>query len=375
VHAQLTLTQANSQYQINGNLDLDSVYIFSSNVPKLSAGADQNWNLSGPSTGTIDWYRYYKPDAGSIPGTTLVARAFINFSQLSYTQFEQQRVTAAGRQELGLVVTRQPLPISAVTGTPTDSLVFLKQTVVYDKPMRILTFPLNMGTSWKDTIRQKLDFTLTATALGLTKVPGERRSRHIQQASVVAWGKMTVRNRQGQPGTPQPVLCVRYSSVFRDSFYLGGLPAPAVLLSGFGLQQGQTSNYYADHYYRANEASPLCTVQFSDPGFSNIKEVVTHLERVGVGISGIGNPAVEALNVKVSPNPVSEHRQIHLDFGDQTGDFQFELFDPMGRTVLQRSLEKSERIALPVGLPTGLYFYAIKDREYRAGTDGILVLQ
>jgi hypothetical protein len=367
---QITLTQANCQFAPPPAVD--TFFELPLTVPRLLSGAGQVWDLSGfaPTGGVV--YEYGLPEQSAFPKATLGQKAVTPFSQLSYTQFNQKGVEPGGWIEYGQALERQSLPIGALTGNSLDSLIFPKQTTTYAGRFRLYQLPLTMGTAWKDTFRLALKFNLTVTAFGLNKVPGERRSVWAIDQRAVAWGSMTVRNRAGLKSDPHQVLCIRSAQVIRDSFFLAGLPAPAALLTAFGLQQGQIDRVYEEIYVRPNEASPLCYTEFSDAAFSNMSDIYTHFERVGGPTSSV--PEAFAIGLRMYPNPVAAGQALRLDLGEQTGDFRLEVLDALGRRVLAQNVAASADLPT-LGWAPGPYFYRLSDSAGRTAASGRVAVE
>lgn len=367
---QITITSANCKFAAPPQVDTFEVLPVT--TPRPSVGADQVWDLSSATPQSQVFYNYFQPNKTDFPKASLGLYAVTSFSQLDYGYALQRGVEPTGFYEYGQQLSRQALPIGGLTGNPLDSVVFLQQAVKYAGAYRPYMFPLTMGTAWKDTFRLTVKFNLTVSAFGLNKVSGERRSVWTEDQSVVSWGSMTVRNAAGFKSAPQPVLCIRRTEIIRDSFFLAGQPAPAALLTAFGLQQGQISRVYEELYVRENESSPLCYASFSDQNFNKLVELATHNERVGGPTSSADGPA-PAPSLRLAPNPVTTGQTLRLDLGEHTGDFRFELLDALGQTVLAQTVAGSAEVPT-AGLCSGLYFCRLSDGAGRQSAFGRLVV-
>jgi hypothetical protein len=374
VHAQFVLTEAECQYDITGSPDVDSIYSLSTNFTRPTLGAGQNWDFSSVPVSFNSYYRHYIPDADAFPGTTLMRWAFTPISQLEYVHLGQQTVTTEGRFEHGVHIRRQALPIGAITNTPTDSLIFPKQSAYYSAPERLLVFPTELGDTWADTFQFTTDFSLTVGGFGLFNAPGQRKAYRTIQYEVVASGNMVVRNTSGSPSAAHPVICVRYQVHNVDSFFLAGQPAPALLLGAFGLQQGMVGNVYEELFYRADEPTPLMGIGYTDANYTVINEAFTHHERVGM-LSNTGETTV-LTNVLLGPNPVAAGEMLQVTVDQAAGKvYEFTLTDALGRRVLQTQFSSSGAIAIPADMSVGMYYYQVVNTDANAATSGVLMVR
>lgn len=208
-----------------------------------------------------------------------------------------------------------------------------------------------MSDQWTDDYRFNTSFSLTVGLFGLNNVPGERRTEYIENNEVVGWGKMKVNDKDGNPSPLIDVLLVKKIETAKDSFYLGGAPAPAQLLTAFGLTQGQSSISYRYYFYRAGEKSALAEVKFVDDSFTTIEEALVHQQRLG-STNAINKPA--PASIAIYPNPVSSHTPvIHIDGTDD--HYSYQMFNINGQQINSGTVNGNGIITLHDNYPAGNY--------------------
>ena len=218
----------------------------------------------------------------NLPGATYLEKVSYSFSSIIYLSDMYLGNTTQGIQRLGEVIERQANSLANLTMNPADSLVFIDQVVVYSAPRTMLKFPATYGTNWSSDMIFNTAFEISIAMYSLNQTPGSRKSHLVQTDSIVGWGKMMVNNIDADASELMDVLAVKSKTTISDSFFLNGSPAPAPLLTAFGLTQGMVNNYYRISYYRAGETDPLLYTQYTDSTYTTPSEATVHMSKLAM---------------------------------------------------------------------------------------------
>lgn len=275
-------------------------------------------------------------------------------AQAGYTLDLEFDFNANGVDEAGLYVYQQGYDLSAYTGSTADSIKFPAQAILLSSPRRTVKFPMTYGTAWSWSSRRAVNFTLSVAAAGLVDAP----CQHVFTASgtdtIVGYGKMRVWTSIG-PSDYYDVLIKKNSRTVRDSFYIGGAPAPAQLLSAFNLQQNWLSSNINQYVvYRANISTPLAIINHTNSTFATAVSAYFDAENhqyasveEASGMSGL----------LLYPNPVSGGVLNVVMLGQWAGGVNYEMIDLQGRVVKSGSANNFGG-PMPIatdGLTTGNY--------------------
>lgn len=211
----------------------------------------------------------------------------------------------SGVYQYGEQLDRQAYGIGDLTMNPQDSLVFPGQTVIYNTPEQTMAFPMSFGSSWSNSLQYSTGFELTVGMYGLQAAPGERRTAVELRDSVRGWGKMRLKDVNGNLSDYIDVLVVQTRQYVTDSFYLAGAPAPEPLLTAFGLTQGHSEASFMTRFFRAGEVTPLLYIEHADSTFTDMDRAVAMVNRLPAPQSnGIANRNAQK-QFRMYPNPVS----------------------------------------------------------------------
>lgn len=379
VLAQSPITLTNTGYPTASSDTLGVVGTFSSFAMLGTPASNATWDLSAATYSSFEYReRINPPSSGNpFPGASFYEPSHYSFASgaISYNSDIYKQLTNGGLISLGEnMPTSTAIFIGAVTGGTNDSLVFPAQTITYLPVSTDLKFPASLDTSWT-TVNAKYttQFTLTVAAMSLNHTPGERRTSETVTDSVMGWGKIRVPLKSGGNSAWIPVLQVRHSIANADSFYLGGAPAPAALLSNFGLTQGQVSTQYEIDFYAASDATPIATMEYSDNSYStptNLKTKVTGISPSSVRTVGLVS------NVKIYPNPA--HGQLNIEvLGNQFNGWHYTLTNMTGQQVAEGALSlnassQKASINLPKNLIPGIYSIRLTCAEGAASSSIII---
>ncbi len=286
-------------------------------------------------------------------------------SGIGYASDEATQASAAGLNILGEYLYHQHISLSGVPGGgPDDSLGFPAQDILYSSPRTELKFPMTYGTNWTTTSRYTTNFTVTFAFLSLSGVPAQRVTSYTMQDSVIGWGKMKVKNAAGDTTTYMDVLQVKTIHTAQDSFYLAGSPASPTLLAGFGLVQGMITNLFEENFYRPNEVTPLLKVEYSDSTYTTPVSGEVHMQRLAMP-TAVENLSL-ANDIKVYPNPVTDHN-ISIDLPkSQNISWNYELINVAGQVVATSSLQPNNghvSIQLSSAITPGLYYLRLNNEN------------
>ncbi len=365
--AQTAITLTSAGYtQPLGNDSIGFPQSYSPFATLLTPAANANWNftqtLYNNNGFIVDRTAPGMPNP--YPGSTFSTLRFFQFAggleyaiQRFYT-LNQASLASPGER----VDSRQALALGSTTGSPTDSLIFPVQNNPYNNPEKTLVFPATYASVWSSVARSVTNFNLTAAVAGLSNTPGERHTQRSRVDSVIGWGTVMLRSASNSGVTiPIPVLQVRSTLIVRDSFYLNGQPAPANLLSTFGLQQGQLDTTLRVFLYRAGETTPLIEALWEAPMLTGTPtDVYIHRQRLPDLPIGISNTPSSSAFI-LSPNPVRRGQM--LNFPTESGPWNATVVNLTGQAVATQqgvSTGNLQALELPAALPAGTYFLQLQ---------------
>ena len=313
----------------------------------LAAGSNMVWNLSNVSySPTTRYYARNSATSTAFPTATFYDSAAYRITPgLSYNFMRMGKLTANGFLFMGEHVDRQAFSITSVSGGANDSLIFPQQDIPFTTDFTTIAFPATMGSNWGSEYNFTTNFNLTVLMYGLNNAPCQRKTYVTQKDTVVGWGTMSVKDKQGIASAQMNVLMTKVYIAQVDSFFLNGSPAPAIMLSAFGLTQGQIIKNYQYKFYRAGELMPLLFADYADSTFSdtNVNGIDIHVEHLDypTGINDVsGNNSVVAY-----PNPVSNNT-LNIQIIDKTTtNLTFSVINMNGQIVSNGNLNFNEGAA------------------------------
>jgi hypothetical protein len=299
-----------------------------------STGANQNWDYSA-HFGNNPFSIYYPVE--TIPfytnaGIDVYLASFKNLnSNLGYNIYNELDWNGTDVLDSGLDIPFQSYSLGAYTGNPSDSLVFPAQQYILSTPRILMHFPMTANSSWHSNSQRVTNFTLTVGALGLNKIPGQQKYTLVRNDSIVGWGKLSVYTPNG-PSIRYDVLMDRIEQYAVDSFFIAGGPAPTVLLTSFGITQGQISGLqYAYNFYRKGSYAYLMRMFYgTDKTYSTISQAFVSTDDV---LTGVNNTGANTYSSLIFPNPSNGHEiNVQLN-GKVVKSATYSLYDLTGRTV------------------------------------------
>lgn len=350
-------TSASAQINIQGSaLNGWSPADTITDLTNVSASATPNstWDLSTATYGTGKFGTTdHIATHPSFTSAGYAKHTSYGFSFVGYLATLYYGKNNNGVYSYGEQIDRQAYSIASVTMDTQDSLVFPKQTITYSAPEKHLSFPMSFGGNWSNSIKYNTQFELTVTMYGLTKTPGERRTRLESRDSVKGWGKMRLNNVKGQTSAYIDVLAVQEREYVTDSFYLGGNPAPATLLNAFGLSQGQAQSRFTTKFFRSGEVTPLLRIEHADSTFTTTTGFVAMVNRLYPPSTGLDN--INADNVvNLYPNPVPGGL-LHITILKSDSNWSYSITSLNGQVLNQGKLTSGDNTVNISDLSAGVY--------------------
>jgi len=120
-----------------------------------------------------------------------------------------------------------------------------------------------------------------------------------------------------------------------DSFFINGGPAPTVLLTSFGITQGQISGaQYAYNFYRKGTYAYLMRFFYgADKTFTTVSQAYVNTDDV---LTGIGDPQQPSYTTLVFPNPSNTDITINYNL-KKSGMVEVFLYNSTGQEIIQLS--------------------------------------
>ncbi len=329
-NAQITLNQAGYAAWTPGTSTFRGVTNFT--ATPANGGS---WDLSGATYGSAFTQTRTALTMPGLPQVTFGEASVYGSGTFSYATSVGEGITVDGYQRFGESLDRQAIPLGSLTGDTDDSLVFNAQVVTYSAPRTIIAFPATANSTWSSDYNFQTDFAITLGMYMLNNAPCARRTYVERADSVKGWGTMRVNDLNGKVSKDLDVLAVEATIKVKDSFFLNSTPAPAPMLSAFGLTQGQIETTYYTYYYRDGEIDPLLTIEYDDASRSTIASSYAHADRLPLSIKDF------KLNnsIKLYPNP-SVNGNINIEANElNDGNWSYDVINIAGQKVAAGQLQ------------------------------------
>lgn len=340
-------------------------------LPDVSPKTNATWDLTTSADSNI--YSYVTNRAANSPAfpsaTFVIPRQYVINAGLRYDFEAMKNVTNNGIVVLGEHIDHQGIPLGSITGNTSDSLVFTNQDIVYNVSEYYIKYPCTMGIKWTDDVKFSTKFNLTVISSGLNNTPGVRKSHRETTNEVKGWGKMRVNDYKGNPTGYTDVLVMDRVETTTDSFFLGGMPAPASLLAAFGLTQGQTVNICKRFFFRAGEYRGLLELRYEDATFTKITEIYKHSQR----LKPTSVSKIETQNITIYPNPIT-NGTFTVKVNELNSDLTYELYNITGHMVVAGVLPANGKVSLPSSVTAGNYFIKLQTADGAYGVKQINIM-
>lgn len=366
--AQITLDENNTPH--SSTYTSVEKWIFSG-ITVPNEGANQIYDYSNlPSPHPLDIYTYdYFPATRT--GFTSFTRYDVGSSLAGSLTFDGEYYTVKnsnGIYDTGKHTFGTTLNLATVTGDANDSIVFLESNSIHAVPAPILTFPNTFGSTANSNHIYTTPFELTVNAYNLQQTPGLSEVHNSVSVETVGYGKLTVPMTGGK-SVPYDVLMVKSQKITIDSVFLGGSPAPAALMSAFGMTQGGTSNINYYIFYGEDLERPILTV-IMNSNWTAAESLFYESDdlQLDTGVGLTDNNMSEKLNVY--PNPASDKLTISIDQIGNSNN-QVMIYDVLGKQLKKiefvSTINDANKIEIDVReLSNGTYFVKISSANETA---------
>jgi hypothetical protein len=257
--------------------------------------------------------------------------------------------------------------LTAVTGGPTDELNFVADQQLFSDFSNDVVFPMTYGDQWADTYSRTTPFEITVAAFGLSGTPGTHKRIFMMDREVVGYGKLLMSHPTTTISDSMDVLLVKNNYQTIDSFFVGGMPAPATLLGGLGLTQGEVTNNYHSFFYRKGYGDVL--IEFEGTSATSGTALISMFyNENGVLPSTVGLEENVISAANMYPNPTQAGTQLFIELNQSNnGITEINLTSLSGQEiqVLDFNSSNSDMIGLniPASLGAGHYFIQGKNAE------------
>ena len=336
------------------------------------SGSSVVWDFSGISSGGMN-YTYYANSTDNTYPTAVFNSTLTNFSLFSLTSNYYYKNIDSGFMSVGSSINPNGFSISTYTKGATDSLLF-PSSKNYFSNCPHLQYPLTASSAWQFEQVYKTNFTLTVAAFFLNKTPGMEVEYSTEKYTVVATGNALIKNPSGN-NTQYNSLLIKHDVTNLDSFLLGGSPAPAFLLTAFGLTQGNITTFTNYFLIAKGSVTPIAML-YTTAGSPDLITGLNFLEPFSV-------TSVEDLTGSVQtsayPNPVSGNNfSINFNKTDNSA-WSMKLYSSFGEEVYNTSVnagsgETTLKIYTP-NLTNGFYFWSVQNDQSAEMYRGSIVVQ
>jgi hypothetical protein len=382
---QITINRADYGISSTG---LDSAYykwMTKTGAVSPILGNNQTWDYTGLKDSVPDYYKYYRTPAasfGAIPAIFADATHAFNstvFFQAFPLPFRvYEKLDATGHGEVGYLSLGAKYSVATISGGATDTLYFPVASLRFTSQPFLYKFPMTANTAWRNSYKDTTHLQLSVAAFGLNKVPGMRVAQYTSLDTVIGWGTLRLRNPSGGTALSYSVLLKRETQTRRDSFFLGGAPAPAAIMVAFGLTQGALTVYPTRNIFIGSVGfkEPFLTIETDAAGtVTFIKRAVA--SNIGLTVDSRETPDY-AVATTVYPNPTTEG--VNFEFQKTSlPDWNIMVYNAAGQIVSINRVSApqgsvNQRIALASSLPSGTYFYNLLDETSLIRANGKFVL-
>lgn len=320
-------------------------------IPVPVSGIDQVWNFGNYTPTNPLPLTFYTVRTDFFPGATMYEEGQSDYIKGNFIPYDlYYRLNQDGLAVLGRHYFPFALDLESVSGTPGDSLYIPEQSVpALVQPSYRYRYPQEFGDQYNFDVAYSVSGTVTFSLAGYNHAPFVKKTSESHEVTVSGWGTALV-PAPGGISEPLPVLLQRTKITVSDSFFVNGQPAPAPLLSFFGLPSGAPVEYSRSDLYRGKSYMPLLSFQHSDGGFGPVDKLWLIYDELGTA----GNVHLTEVSGGVFPNPCAE--RIFLP-NTQTGT-HIVLTDFSGRVVCSETIEQSGvyEFVFPTSLKNGFYF-------------------
>lgn len=336
-----------------------------SSVSFGSTGNNQTWDYSNAvqiSSDSIIYYSAQDSTSGYPDVHTFVYRDLVSPTGATIDAYRFYNINQSGFYSAAFYTEAFSESLAAFTGNANDALVIPSQRQAFADSLFVLKFPVSSSSTWSSSQDRIVNFNLSISAFGINNTPGYFKATESQSRTVLGDGNIILPDEAGNAMPPVPVLMISVTETITDSVFLGGMPAPAALLSAFGLSQGiVTNNSFVLFYALNNTNLPVAGYNLDAGG--NLAFFSYRPDEVRNSL-GIGLAETPASPIHVYPNPVQtgESLKISLQEGNETTTYTIR---NMSGQIIQAGecSALNPAIELKQGIDAGIYLLSLTDNK------------
>ncbi len=296
-------------------------------------------------------------------------------ANLVYYYAPKYDFNSSGIYEKGIDIAEQLYDISIYTGSAGDSFKVDEQRHILSTPSIIREYPITLGSSWSSVSRRITNFKLTIADAGMSNTPCTHVYYAHRSDTVVGWGKMKVYTASG-PSAEYDVLMDKITDYMVDSFYVGSSPAPAALLSGFGLSQGQKTDAANRYMFliKGTFSYLASIVYYDDMTFTTVGAININKSDLPASVSSVEGGTYTTV---LFPNPANGN-EVNLMINGPVKADSYSITDMQGRVVEQGSADMRQNIlhvSYSAGLPAGQYMLTVNSGNSRIASETFTVVR
>lgn len=351
----------------NGVYDYDEISSKNPASPNLTDNGNYDFSsYFGDELAQVQFFPEFDPFYTDV-GVDVYTSSFKNLTAiLGYILFNEIDVSDNGIDDKGVYIDEQVYSLKDFTGNQADNITIPQQGYITSIPRRIMQFPMTANSSWKSSVKYTTNFNLSIASFGLSNVPCQHVYYTNRKDSIVSWGKLRVYTPDG-PSMPMDVLISKTEQFNIDSFYVGGAPAPAVLLNAFNIKQAQKTgaiNHY--NFYRSGNYGFVMRLDYNANGsFTQPTGGFVSKDNITTASTKVNDNVNSEYSTLLFPNP-SMGNQINLSFfGKEIHKVNYSISDVLGKEV---QLEKNIPLAnntliINTDILPGNYFVKVTNHE------------
>lgn len=338
----------------------DVFYVSTNSSPSFpSEGPDQIWDYSDLTVSEVNTNEYMDGSNNpAFPGAYNFRERNLIFQGFPIPSDQYEGLDSEGWYELGRTIVGVSYSITAISGGANDSLGFPGNNIIFEGRNNTIQFPLNYEDAWSNARIESTPFELTIAAFGLDHTPGELQRTLTDNREVVGYGSLTIPDENGDPTVGMDVLLVKVARTIMDSVFLGGAPAPDVLLAAFGLTQGAVVEQSFYVFYKPDFGSPVMSIAYDE-------DFAVYRPQAAATVSG--STSIQLQHTSLYPNPVSARQMVYLTTESPVEMGVIRLLDLQGRVLHQEKINfnysNQIEMQVPAVLGQGLYVYQLLDQK------------
>jgi hypothetical protein len=357
----VTLTNGQTIYQKNLNASVFSGF---------EVGTDKQWDFSAAGfvgeTMTLDFVTPpVNPEFSTATHATLSMFGFpsIGYVVPTATYYE---LNQDGYFELGNYHQATYIPLNQDGSN--NANVEDQNSLFLPAPRLAFPMPLVYNESETNTpapVKRTIQMEINVPAAGLEDAPFDYARIEMLSYQTVGWGKIKLPGYENE----EDVIVVERLRSQVDSFYLYSQPAPEMLLTAFGLQQGSTSNFRTLFFFAKGYPQPILNLSLNAEG------QVTNAFQIAYDLTmSVDNQDLSSYQPNVFPNP--SNGEFTVDTKDYADANFIEVYSMNGELLLKKNLEagSTQSTFRLINAPSGSYIFSINNESGRSLSSGKLMI-